>query len=127
MTNQNHHGLSIGIQRSGRDFYVKLTAIGTLTSHDYDVITPLIDAALGAVQEPRVKMFIDATQLDGWELGAAWDDLKLGLKHGHEFTKIAIHGNKTWLKMASKIGSWFISGEMKFFEDGDEALIWLAD
>jgi hypothetical protein len=29
--------------------------------------------------------------------------------------------------MAAKIGSWFISGEMKYFEDEDDAIEWLND
>ena len=53
------------------------------------------------------------------------DLFKLGLKHGSEFEKIAIYGNKGWQEMAAKIGSWFVSGEMKYFESLDEALAWL--
>lgn len=58
-------------------------------------------------------------------LRAAWDDFKLGLKHGNEFDKIAIYGNKKWQEYLSKIASWFISGDVKFFEDANEALEWL--
>jgi hypothetical protein len=29
--------------------------------------------------------------------------------------------------MAAKIGSWFISGESKYFEDLDDALEWLNE
>ena len=72
------HGLSIGIERAGRDFF-------------------------------------------------AWDDFKLGLKHGNEFEKIAIYGNKNWQEITAKIGAWFISGEVKYFESEDDALAWLNE
>ncbi len=119
------HGVSIGIERVDSDFFLTLKAIGKLSHEDYKIITPMIDSALSKVDEPKVKVLIDGTELEGWEPRAAWDDLKLGLKHGNEFEKIAIYGNKDWQKFTAKIGSWFISGEVKYFEDYADALSWL--
>ena len=119
------HGLSIGIERVGCDLFLSLKAVGKLTHNDYKTITPMIDAALSEVKEPKVKVLVDGTELEGWELRAAWDDFKIGLKHGNEFEKIAIYGNKNWQEMAAKVGSWFISGEIKCFESLDDALEWL--
>jgi len=121
------HGLSIGIERTGSEFFLKLKAVGKLTHEDYETITPLIDSALDAVTQPRVKALIDGTELDGWELRAAWDDFKLGLKHGNEFVKIAIHGNKRWQEMAARVGAWFVSGEVRYFDDQEDALSWLNE
>ncbi len=123
--NLERHGLSIGIERTNGNFYLSLKAQGTLTHKDYEKITPMIDAALAEVKEPKVKVFIDGTQLNGWEPRAAWDDFKLGLKHGNEFEKIALYGNKDWQKMATKIGGWFVSGEIKYFDNCDDAIAWL--
>ncbi len=121
------HGLSIGIERVGNEFFLSLKAIGKLTHEDYKTITPMIDSALEGVKDPKVKTFFDGTELEGWELRAAWDDFKLGLKHGGEFDKIAILGNKKWQEYTSKIGSWFVSGEVQYFEDETEALAWLQE
>ena len=119
------HGLSIGIERVDSDFFLSLKATGKLTHHDYEKMNPMIDSALEGVKDPQVKVFIDGSEFEGWELRAAWDDFKLGLKHGSQFDKIAIFGNKKWQEYTAKIGSWFISGEVKYFEDEDEALNWL--
>jgi len=121
------HGLSIGIERIDNDFFLSLKAVGKLTHKDYEKINPMIDSALEGVKDPKVKAYIDGSELEGWELRAAWDDFKLGLKHGNEFDKIAIFGNKKWQEYAAKIGSWFVSGEIKYFEDSDEALTWLQE
>jgi hypothetical protein len=119
------HGLSIGIERSGSDIFLLLRAIGKLTHEDYETITPMIDSALNAVKDPQVKALIDGTELEGWELRAAWDDFKIGLKHGNEFVKVAIYGNKHWQEIAAKVGAWFVSGEVKYFENEVDALAWL--
>ena len=121
------HGLSIGIERSGSNFFLSLKAVGKLTHKDYETITPMIDSALSAVKEPQVKVLIDGTEMEGWELRAAWDDFKLGLKHGNEFVKIAIYGHKNWQEITAKVGSWFISGEVKYFENREDALAWLSE
>jgi hypothetical protein len=121
------HGLSIGIEKSGSNFFLSLKAVGKLTHEDYETITPMIDSALSAVKEPQVKALIDGTEMEGWELRAAWDDFKLGLKHGNEFVKIAIYGNKNWQEITAKIGAWFTSGEVKYFESKVDALAWLNE
>jgi hypothetical protein len=127
MMNIVRHGLSIGIEKTGSKFFLSLKATGKLTHEDYEIITPMIDSALEGVKEPVVDVFIDGSELEGWELRAAWDDMKLGLKHGSDFNRIAIYGNKKWQEYASKLGSWFISGEIKYFESADEALTWLDE
>jgi len=119
------HGLSIGIERINDAFFIVLKAVGTLTHEDYEVITPLLDSALGEVTHPKVKALIDGTEMEGWELRAAWDDFKIGLRHGNEFEKIAIYGNKGWQEITAKVGGWFLSGEVRYFEDRAEALAWL--
>ncbi|MGE0113782.1 MAG: STAS/SEC14 domain-containing protein [Steroidobacteraceae bacterium] len=121
------HGLSIGIERINSHFFLSLKAQGKLTHNDYETIIPMIDAALAEVKDPKLKVLVDGTELEGWEPRAAWDDFKLGLKHGNEFEKIAIYGNKDWQKLAAKIGSWFVSGEVKYFDNCDEAIKWIYE
>ncbi len=113
--NIQKHGLSVGDERSGNEFFLSLKAVGKLAHEDYKFITPMIDSAASSVKEPQVKALIDGTELEGWEPRAAWDDFRLGLKHGNEFTKIAIYGNKKWQEITAKVGSRFNSGEVKYF------------
>ena len=123
--NSTKHGLSIGIERTGSHIFLTLRAVGKLTHADYELVTPMIDSALSEVKEPQVKVLVDGSDMEGWEPRAAWDDFKLGLKHRNEFVKIAIYGHKKWQESAAQIGSWFISGEVKHFENEEEALVWL--
>jgi hypothetical protein len=125
--NLTRHGLLIGIERIGNEFFLSLKAVGKLTHKDYEKINPMLDSALEGIKDPKVKVFIDGSELEGWELRAAWDDFKLGLKHGGEFDKIAIFGNKKWQEYASKLASWFISGDVEFFDDPGKALAWLQE
>lgn len=126
MDSAQTHGLSVGIETQGSEVVVTLKAIGTLTHDDYRLFVPMLERALEAIEHPRIRALIDATELRGWAARAAWDDFKLGLKHGREFQRIAIVGNRQWQETAAKVGSWFIAGEARYFEnDWQAARSWL--
>ncbi len=120
------HGLFVGIERTGDKVFMSFKAVGKLTHADYQTVTPLIDSALEGVREPEVDCLVDLTELEGWELRAAWDDFKIGLKHGNKFRRIAIIGNKPWQEWAARVGDWFVSGESRYFSSAEEALAWLT-
>jgi hypothetical protein len=63
-----------------------IKAVGKLTHQDYLQMTPLLESALAGVESPEILALIDITELDGISLHAAWDDLKLGIKQGREYT-----------------------------------------
>ncbi len=119
------HGISFGINRINEKFYMNMRIIGKLTHADYKIMIPMLENAIKDVKEPKIDALIDMTEFEGWELRAAWDDLKLGVKHNREFSKIALLGNKKWEKIAAKVSNWFTSGEIKFFEDKQKAFAWL--
>ncbi|MFP8843235.1 Protein of uncharacterised function (DUF3478) [Shewanella baltica] len=122
------HGISIGIERYGDDdFFVAFKAIGTLTHHDYEMMAPVLESALTGVKDPDIFALVDVTELDGLELQAAWDDLKLGVKHIRHFEKIAIVGKTTLQEVLAKLANWFTPAEVRFFVDNGDAVAWLKD
>lgn len=121
------HGISIGIERIETEFFLYFKAVGRLSHEDYEMISPLIDQALQGVAHPQVKAFFDATDFEGWDLRAAWDDFTLALRHGSSFSRVAILGNSPWQKFASDIAAWFLTGDVHYFEDREDALEWLAE
>ncbi|MGF1909492.1 STAS/SEC14 domain-containing protein [Vibrio kasasachensis] len=123
----SRHGISIGLERVNDTLFVSIKASGKLTHEDYLRIVPVLDSALAKVNEPKINVLFDATEFKGWELRAAWDDLKLGLSHGSHFGRVALYGPHEWQVWAAKVGSWFISGEIQSFDNYDEALAWLIE
>lgn len=122
---RKEHSISIGISHVDGEFFLRISVKGTLTHEDYEKMIPMVENALVGIKDPKVKVLLDAREFDGWDMRAAWDDFKFGLKHNKEFTKLAFVGNKKWEAYSIKISNWFMSGEMKYFEDIDDAIIWL--
>lgn len=122
------HGISIGIERYGDDdFFVAFKAIGTLTHQDYERMVPVLESALAGVKDPDIFALVDVTELGGLELQAAWDDIKLGVKHIRHFEKIAIVGKTTLQEVLAKLANWFTPAEVRFFVDNGDAVAWLRD
>lgn len=122
---QREHGISVGLFRTEQDVFVRLKVRGKLSHADYQLMVPMLEQALAGIDQPQIKMLVICDQFQGWEARAAWDDFKFGLRHGREFSKIAIVGDKPWEKAAARIGSWFMEGDMQFFEDRGQAMRWL--
>ncbi|WP_394125322.1 STAS/SEC14 domain-containing protein [Vibrio hepatarius] len=125
--NNERHGITLGIERIRDQSILVFKVTGKLTHQDYQAITPVLDSTLQAVNGKHIKMLVDITEFSGWELRAAWDDFELGLKLGFKLEKVAIYGDKNWQELASKVGGWFISGEMRSFGDYQSAIEWLTD
>ena len=120
------HGISIGINHIDDFFFIKMKIVGKLTHNDYASMTPILESSLEGAKDLKVKILLDATEFDGWEFRAAWDDFKFGMKHKDIFSKIAIVGASHTNEYLAKFGSWFISGEMVLFNSLDSAYAWLS-
>jgi len=119
------HGISFGISRINNDFFMNMKIVGKLTHADYEMMIPMLENSIKNVRDPRIKIIVDMTDFEGWEMRAAWDDLKLGVKHNHEFSKIALIGNKKWEEIMAKVSNWFIGGDIQYFENRQDGLSWL--
>ena len=83
----DRHGITIGIERIGSEPVLVFKATGKLTHKDYEAIVPVLDSSLEGINSNHIKMLVDITEFTGWELRAAWDDFKLGLKVGFKNRK----------------------------------------
>ena len=104
-----------------------LEVIGKLTHHDYEVLVPMLESAIDRADDARIDALVDLRQLQSVELRAMWDDLKMGLKHRKRFERIAVLGNQKWEQVATRIGNWFTSGELAYFDQQAAATTWLLN
>ena len=126
MSNYKEDGISIEISRVKGDVFIKLKMSGTLTHEDYSIMIPVVENAIAGIKEARVRALIDARDFEGWEARAMWDDVKFVLGHSKEFAKIALIGNKTWEEYVAKVADWFISPQVEFFKNEDDAMAWVS-
>ena len=124
-TTLKEHGIGIAVKRNKKKLFIEITMLGKLTHEDYQVFVPMIDKALKMAKGLETDLLVDMKKLKGWELLAAWDDFKFGLKHRNAFDKVAIIGSKKWEEQSVAMMSHLMKGKIKFFKERKKALSWL--
>ncbi len=96
---------------------------GKLHDEDYsEVLVPEVEAVIE--REGSVRLLLHLVDFEGWDLHAAWDDMKFGAKHYRDFERVAIVGDKTWEEWMAKLASPFTSSGSRFFDDSDIDAAW---
>jgi universal stress protein A len=101
-------------------------ASGKLSDADYQEFMPRIEEILA--QESPISLLIKLEDFAGWEARAAWDDFKFGIKHQHDFARIAILGESAVEQWMTLLGKAFVDTEVRYFDASasQQALEWLA-
>ncbi len=106
---------------------IAMEAVGEITGRDYDeVLVPLIEEKLK--KHDKLKLFFKlGAAFESYSLGAAWDDLRLGLKHPLSFSKCALVTDVEWLRRGSKVMGPLMPMELMVFHLSEEkaATAWI--
>ena len=106
---------------------LEVTASGKLSKQDYERFEPAVDALIDACG--KIKVLFMMHDFHGWNLGAAWEDVKFAAKHFRDIEKIAMVGDKAWEKWMATICKPFTMSSVKYFQVGQEeaARKWLVE
>jgi hypothetical protein len=126
MTTSTSHGLQIESLTLAPVPVVRVSARGILTHDDYTAFMPQLDAAFAEQTGDRLRLLFDARELQGWELRAALDDLKVVMTHGRQVERMALVTEARWMELLSNIGKLLLAGEMRHFHDPSEAEAWIS-
>jgi SpoIIAA-like len=103
-----------------------------VTKADYDgVMIPDFEDRLSRHKKLRIYVEI-ATDLEGFDPGAVWEDQKFGWKHFFDWERCALVTDVAWAKHAAKFSEFFgflWPGEYRTFSEAeaDKARDWIAD
>jgi hypothetical protein len=100
---------------------------GKLHDEDYKTFVPIVDAAVEAHGKIRLLAWFD--QLEGWDMHAAWDDLKFGISHYSAFDRLAVVGDKRWEEWSTRFARPFIDAKVEYFDasEMDAAWAWIRE
>ena len=89
-------------------------ATGKLTEEDYEKFLPELVKLIK--ENGKISLFVELEDFKGWEPKAAWEDMKFGEEHDDDFKRIAIVGDKPWMKWMVAIGNAFTDTEVRYFD-----------
>ncbi|WP_170428259.1 STAS/SEC14 domain-containing protein [Ruegeria arenilitoris] len=88
--------ITVHTDSEGAQIEVELS--GEVTSKDYsETLVPAIEAALADHDAVRMLAIVQP-EFQGYDLGAAWADTKLGLSHWRGFDRIAVAADQGWVR-----------------------------
>ncbi len=110
-------------KNGGKVLDIRVT--GKLVHQDYERFVPDLDRLVK--RHGKIRLLFDMVEFHGWELQAAWDDLKLGIKHFSDIERIAMVGDKKWQEWMAVFCRPFTRAKVRYFEKNniDEARNWL--
>ena len=106
-----------------------LEAVDDVEEDDYrDVVVPAIDAAIAEHGKVRL-VYVLGPEFDEYEKEAAWEDLKLGVRHPASFERIAVVTDARWAGPTIRIFSVLWPGQARTFPlaDLEAAKSWAAE
>lgn len=103
-------------------------AIGRLSAEDYEkTLIPVANAMLAQGKKLRF-LYYAGPRFEGFDIGAAWDDMTWGMRHMTDFDKVAFVSDHTVLTSAMKPLVMLMPTKFQVFavKDLDAAKKWLA-
>jgi len=104
---------------------IELKAAGTIDKEDYDAVLPKLNEAID--RHGKLRVLIDATDLQNISPTAAVQDLDWDIKHRNDIEKCAAIVDSKFTEFAIKTGRLIYDGDIQTFEPGqeDRARQWL--
>lgn len=104
-----------------------IEATGKVTHEDYrTILIPKAEAMMA--RGPIRMLYVIGKEFTGYELEALWDDGAFGIKHWHEFRRIAVVADQAWLRATISMFTPFFPAEMRLFALAElhEAKDWIV-
>ncbi|HXV64045.1 MAG TPA: STAS/SEC14 domain-containing protein [Vicinamibacteria bacterium] len=110
-----------------KDLFVALQVIGRLEKSDFDVLGPRLNVLLE--QHGKLKLLVELVAFEGWTAGAAWEDIKLALRHFRDIERIAVVGERRWEKGIAVLAKPFTAAELRYFDvqERESAESWVKE
>jgi SpoIIAA-like len=102
-------------------------ATGKIDASDFrDVMMPAVRAVWERGEEVRIVLVFE--RWEGMSSGAAWEDLKVGMKNLTKWKRIALVTDLDWMITVVSLFGWMTPGELKRFPvaEREGAIAWVA-
>ncbi len=110
------------------DNVVGLVAKGRVTRKDYlEAVIPAIEKSVK--RSAKLRLYYElGSQFAGIDLGADWEDFKIGIQHLSRWERMAVVTNVDWIRHVVGAFRFLIPGELRVFPTAQvsEAREWIA-
>ena len=100
---------------------------GKLVKADYEHFVNEFERLIR--QYGKLRVLFDMADLQGWDAGAAWEDIKFDIKHFADIERLAMVGDKKWQHGMAIFFKPFTKATSRYFDlsEAAEAQKWLRE
>ncbi|MHB8535726.1 MAG: SpoIIAA family protein [Sulfuricaulis sp.] len=102
---------------------LKASFYGELALADFQGLETAVNNELR--RAPKIKLLLDLTNMSGYTVDVAWEDIKFTRDHAHDFKRIAVVTGSRWVSWLGWLPAAFTDAEIRHFEDAVAASNWL--
>ena len=119
--------MSIQLSEENGGKVLNIHVSGKLEKADYEHFVPEFERLVR--QHGKLRVLFDMTDFHGWEVSAAWEDVKFGMKHFADIERLAMVGEKKWQHGMAMFCKPFTKATVRYFERAAaaEARPWLDE
>ncbi|WP_126445984.1 STAS/SEC14 domain-containing protein [Sulfuricystis multivorans] len=104
---------------------VTLAVIGEFTLADFTEFEEYLIA--NDLFDGSHNLLFDLTEMAGFTVDVALEEIKFTRLHGGDFKKIAVVTDSQWLAWSAWLEKAFVAAELRVFDDVNDARAWLAE
>jgi len=108
---------------------IEFRLTGRITGRDYDeVLIPALETAIEKHSKLRLLFLFD-TDFEHFDLEAAWDDAKIGLRHWNVFERVAVVSDVGCVRQSIRAAGFMVSCPVQLFDvdQAEAARRWLRE
>ena len=103
---------------------VNIAVFGEFTLDDYQQFEQAVTTELKSSNQ--IDLLMDLTQMSGFTMDVAWEDIKFTRQHYHDFKRIAIVSDDQWISWTAWLGTAFTDADIEVFQNAASAEDWLG-
>jgi hypothetical protein len=111
------------------DNVVAFVAESRVTKRDYDdVLIPTVSQALA--RHKKIRCYYElGSAFSGMDLGAVWEDAKVGFTHLARWERVAVVTDVKWVRLAISMFRFLMPGEVRVFntDEASAARPWISE
>jgi hypothetical protein len=103
---------------------LRINVFGELTLADFREFEDAVTDELK--NYPRVNLLLDLSQMSGFTLDAALEDIQFNRQHVRDFNRIAVVTDSQWLAWLTWLSGVFSEADVQTFPERSDAESWLG-
>ena len=112
------------INLDARDNQIAVNVMGQFTLEDYREFEQAV--CHGIQFQGVVNVLFDLRDMLSYSVDVAWEEIKFSREHKNDFGRITILSNDEWVTWSMWINRFFMSADIRLFDDLDMAQAWVA-